>query len=197
MTTLPATYEEAAMSRYAREWIDSCVRGPINPFSADAASAWLAGWLKVVASHNERSASFVLEMAIEGIDGADEALVELIEEHRARNEELGHALETYENIRLNRGRLPLHPPRGRPNENFVADLAIRYLVRDLMLEFPGLHLRRRDRTSKRPSYCSIAADALGKAEVRYVDEEAVRKICKARLGPPKSGVVRFVSHHIP
>jgi hypothetical protein len=195
MTTLPATYEEAAMSRYAREWIDSRVRQPNNPFSADAAREWLAEKLKVVACHNERSAAFVLEMAVEGIEGAAAALEELIEEHKARNEELGHALATYDNILLNRGRPPLHPPHGRPNENFVSDLAIRLLVRDLLRQFsPGLHRRRRSRTGKRPSACSIAADALSKAGVRYVDEEAVRKICDARLGPQKSGVVRFVSH---
>jgi hypothetical protein len=200
MTTLPAlpeTYEEAAMSQFASEWIDSCVRGPMNPFSADAARELLAGWLKVIACHNERSAAFVLEMAIEGIEGADEALRELIEEHKVRNEELGHALATYDNILLNRGSPPLHPAHGRPNKNFLADLAIRLLVRDLLLQFPGLHRRRRSRAGKQPSACSIAANALGKAKVRRVDEEAVRKIVEARLGPQKSGVVRFVSHALP
>ena len=191
--TLPVTYEEAAASSYAREWIDRVRAGPVDPFSADAAREALARWLKVIACHNERSAAFVLEMAIVGIEGASEALEELIKEREAGNEEIGHALATYENIRLNRGRPPIHPPRGRPDENFLADLAIRYLVRDLLLQFPGLRLRRRNRAGK-PSACSIVADALG--NLRSVSEDAVRKIVEARLGPQKSGVVRFISHAI-
>ena len=197
MTTLPAlpvTYEEAVMSRYVRERIKAVRAGPVDPFSPAAARAWLREKLKVIACHNERSASFVLEMAIVGIEEADDALAELIKEHKARNEELGHALATYDDILFNRGPSPIHPPRGRQNDNFLADRTIRYLVRDLMRQFPGLHLRRRDRTSKQPSYCSIVADAI--RGVRLIDEEAVRKIYQARLGPQKSGVVRFVSHQV-
>jgi hypothetical protein len=128
LSALPVTYEAAVMSRYARERIKAVCAGPFDPFSPAAASAWLAAKLKVIACYNERSASFVLEMAIEGIEGAHEALCELIYEQKARNEELGHALATYDNILLNRGPPPLHLPRGRQNDNFLADLAIRYLV---------------------------------------------------------------------
>jgi hypothetical protein len=194
MTTLPATFDEALMTAYAREWIDRARARTPNPFDDATARAELREYLKVIADHNERSAARVLEAALTGIDGAHDALADLIEERNVRGEALGPTLSTYVHILLNRGPPPVHPPHGRPNQNFRADATIRYLVRDLLQQFPALRLRRRDRTSQRPSACSIAADALSKAGVRPIDEEAVRKIIEARLDPQKSGVVRFISH---
>jgi hypothetical protein len=114
------------MVQYAREQLEAVRSGPVDPFSIDAARAEARRMLKAIAGHNERGAAFVREMALAGMEGAHAALADLIEERNVRGEALGPALSTYAHNLLNRGRPPIRPPRGRPNENFLADLVIRY-----------------------------------------------------------------------
>jgi hypothetical protein len=197
---LPVTYEEAVMLQYAREKLEAVRAAPDNPFDGATYRAELRSMFKTIADDNEVYAAQVLCMATNGIEAAQGAMYDLIMERNAHGVALGPACSTYNTLLIAKNIPPVRPPRGRPNENFLTNLVVKYLVLDLLQQFPGLRFCRtgggRPGKARRPSACSIAADALGKVAGRNANEEAVRKIVEARLRPPKSGVIRFISDAI-
>jgi hypothetical protein len=202
---LPATFEEAAPMQRAREMLRAA-RGAFedgDPFDAAVASAAVRQMLKAIADSNERNAAHIVRLANVGSEDADEALRDLISERNARREPLGMALGTYVNMI---GGSPHREPRGAPVSNFLANFVIVMMLLGLKHQFPMLRLRRsqgaRPGKARRPSACSIVSNVLIEAGLNRGGEESIRRIWEhygppaipSRLGPPKNGVLRFISH---
>jgi hypothetical protein len=190
-----AGVEALEMTQYAREWLRAA-RGGENgdPFDNGVMHAMQRQMLKMIAAEGEPNCALVVRLAISETEDAHEALVDLFNERCARGEPIGMALATYYNMHTGAPRV--RPPEGR-QRNFVADYGIALLIIAIMAQFVGLKLRRNP-VSKRPSACSVVAEALCKEGLGRGGEEAIRKIWE-RYGPPaipgrppQPGVVRFI-----
>ncbi len=196
-TPLPS-YEDAAL-QYAREAFKRAHDADV--FEESVMRATLRAMLKEIVDAHEMNATYVVQLALAGSADAHGALAEVIAERTARSDPLGPALAFYMNTRNGPAVTPSRLPRGRPNENFLVNYVIVRIVLDLMRQFPGLPLRRR-LGGRQQSICSIAAKAAAEIGAHRGGEEAVRKIWEqygppaipSRMGPPKPGVVRFISH---
>jgi hypothetical protein len=199
---LPTSFEEAAPMQCAREML-RVARGAFeggDPFDAAVARAAVREMLKAIVDSSERNASRIVLLANQGSEDADEALRDLISERNERREPLGMALGTY--VNMIGGPPPPREPEGHPGSNFLANYVIVLMLLGLMLQFPRLRLRRRG--TRRPSACSIVSAVLIEAGKNRGSEESIRKIYEhygppaipARMGPPKNGVLRFISHDI-
>jgi hypothetical protein len=184
-TRLLATVDphEAEIRQDAKEFLRRMRSGEGDPFDADAPHEWTRAYYKAIAASGERNPTFVADAARAGMADAHEALADLISERNSRGEPPGMALGSYIDSVFNRGGpAPVRLPEGRTQENFVADLAVVFLLIYLQRKH-GLKLRRNP-ASKHPSACSIAADVLREAGVwAWGGEERVRKVWE-RHGPP-------------
>jgi hypothetical protein len=194
---------DAAATQYALEKIRAICASDVDPFAADAGHVFVREKVKAIADRCEANAAFVVTMANAGTEHAYPALAELISEHNSAGEPLGPALTAYAEMIRQSGPARVRLPRGRRQENALADLIIVYMVLDLIQTF-GLNPRRGPDTT-RATACSIVADVLRAERVwDWGGEERVRKIW-VRHGPPAiatyrrpplPGVVRFTSDDI-
>jgi hypothetical protein len=184
VVTLPASYDEAIMMQFARDWLaavracDFLALG--DPFNNDAARALVRRVAANLADLHERNAARLVDLALAGAEEINQGLMDLIAERNAAGIPLGAALATYVNITGDRPP-ELRRPHSRPRDNILADFIIIVLIIELMKRFPMLSLRRSSR--KKPCAFSITAAALVEAGIGRGSEEAIRKIWE-RYGPP-------------
>jgi hypothetical protein len=219
MTRLPATFEHAEMAALEAEAVDRARRfvrklksgappefSPLPPgvaflgeaaptswFGRENSRSWAKTWLKRAAS-NPNLAAHVCSLARSGSTPADEALRDLIREHKEHDEKLFTSLRAYDiEITQSAGRRR----RGGWERAEVAlrDIAVLCVIVDICYAF-GLPPTR-SRTSKpghgRLSGCYIAALAL-KAESEAISESAVVKVWTrySRLVAPEGGWSRYL-----
>jgi hypothetical protein len=193
---LPPTIDEARALARAHSWLVTIraadflrLTDPSNdratfqlgdPFNDDAMHELLRRTFKGLADLHPRNATRVLQFALAGVEEADQALKDLISERNTRGEPLGHALATYTDILAYQGTRQARRPVGRQRGNFLANWVIVCLLLDLRKHL-GLPLKRR--TSRRPSCCSVVAEALTKIGIGRGGEDAIWKIWRD-YGPP-------------
>ena len=163
MMQLPATYAEAEMRAFARDWLAAAF-APGAPFHPDTDVVPL---MKAFADRHPVGTDEIAYLAENGSTEADEALHELIIERGERNEPLGSVLNAY-NIKLIRQRNS--PKKSGPARagNLKRDLGITMLIMALMDRFgmavtdnPG---------SKRPSASTVAAAVLSDAHIGVIPD---------------------------
>jgi hypothetical protein len=116
----------------------------------------------------------LIEFARAGWDDADIALREMFIERANRTEEISPYLRTYIAGIISR---PINAPVGpKPATNIAADIAIAMVVFTLML--PPHNLKAQRSTRRKPSACSVAAQALAEAGLHRGGEQAIEKIWK-------------------
>jgi hypothetical protein len=216
MTRLP-TIEDAGMAALEAEAIDSARRfvrklksgtppefSPLPPgvalpgeaaptswFGRENSRSWAKTWLKRAAS-NPNFAAHVCSLARSGSTPADEALRDLIREHKERDEKLFTSLRAYDiEITQSAGRRR----RGGWEWTEVAlrDMAILCVIVDICYAFGLPPTRSRRSTRERLSGCHIAALALA-AEHEAISESAVVKVWTryGRLVVPEGGWSRYL-----
>ena len=216
MTRLP-TIEDAGMAALEAEAIDSARRfvrklksgtppefSPLPPgvallgeaaptswFGRENSRSWAKTWLKRAAS-NPNFAAHVCSLARSGSTPADEALRDLIREHKERDEKLFTSLRAYDiEITQSAGRRR----RGGWERTVVAlrDMAILCVIVDICYAFGLPPTRSRRSTRERLSGCHIAALALA-AEHEAISESAVVKVWTryGRLVAPEGGWSRYL-----
>ena len=183
MTTLPATYAEAAAAegvRIALEWIAEH-SGPTGVFGPFGDQLYGRITMKMWAQAHPLGADDIIYLAETGSHEAQAALVEVISERSARNEPLG-ALGAYNTRCHRRG-----PPRKRgpkAMDNFVRDVGIFSLLCKLRRQ---LNLKPNfNAGSKMPCASVIAAQALAAAGIVHLTPKAVEKIWERYL-PVEAG----------
>jgi hypothetical protein len=216
MTRLP-TIEDAGMAALEAEAIDRARRfvrklksgtppefSPLPPgvallgeaaptswFGRENSRSWAKIWLKRAAS-NPNFAAHVCSLARSGSTPADEALRDLIREHKERDEKLFTSLRAYDiEITQSAGRRR----RGGWERTEVAlrDMAILCVIVDICYAFGLPPTRSRRSTRERLSGCHIAALALA-AEHEAISESAVVKVWTryGRLVAPEGGWSRYL-----
>jgi hypothetical protein len=218
MTRLP-TIEDAGMAALEAEAIDRARRfvrklksgtppefSPLPPgvalpgeaaptswFGRENSRSWAKTWLKRAAS-NPNFAAHVCSLARSGSTPADEALRDLIREHKERDEKLFTSLRAYDiEITQSAGRRR----RGGWERTEVAlrDMAVLCVIVDICNAFglPPTRSRRSKPGHERLSGCYIASLAL-KAEGEAISESAVVKIWTryGRLIVPEGGWSRYL-----
>jgi hypothetical protein len=216
MTRLP-TIEDAGMAALEAEAIDRARRfvrklksgtprefSPLPPgvalpgeaaptswFGRENSRSWAKTWLKRAAS-NPNFAAHVCSLARSGSTPADEALRDLIREHKERDEKLFTALRAYDiEITQSAGRRR----RGGWDRTKVAlrDMAVLCVIVDICDAFGLPPTRSRRSTRERLSGCHIAALALA-AEHEAISESAVVKVWTryGRRVAPEGGWSRYL-----
>jgi hypothetical protein len=175
MTTLPATYAEAAALEFARGWIAK-QREPGGVFHPDSEITYGHVLMKAFALAHPFGADEIVYFAEHGSTQADLALRAIIAERTDRNEPLGAVLGAY-NIRL------LNPGRRRPGParaaNFLRDVGISELIAALVARFK---LRPTRNTATRgPSASSVAAQALNGAGIISLSPKGIEHIWRRYL----------------
>jgi hypothetical protein len=192
MTKLPATLEDTEIAAIegtavarARRYVNRLKGGEISAqplelrdsegaapwswFGGENSRAWVKARLKALAANPQR-ASFVCGLARDGLSVADEALREIIVEHKERDEKLLTSLRAYD-IEIMQAR---RRRRGGwdTTEVVLRNLAIVCVIADICHAF-GLPPTR-SRASRRHglSGCYIAARAL-EEEREAISESAV------------------------
>jgi hypothetical protein len=192
MTKLPATLEKAEMAAVevaavarARRYVRRLKSGAISAqppelrdsegvaqwswFGRENSRAWVKARLKALAVIPQR-ASFVCGLARDGHSVADEALREIIVEHKERDEKLLTSLRAYDiEIMQTRRR-----PRGGwdTTEVILRNLAMVMIIRDVCDAFDLPPTRSRASRRHGLSGCYVAARALGE-EREAISESAV------------------------
>ena len=168
---LPATYVEAEAVAFARAEIAWFRDNPVSLFGIDV-NFLDAGDNRRFARHAVKTHALAhplnmmktADYARAGWDLADEALREAIIEFLDRGEPMPTYLASY-NMEVARGGFR-HVPGPKKADNFFRDLALMMVVEKLVEKF-GLKPTR-NRASKRPSACSILAQAIGLSEPAIV-----------------------------
>lgn len=204
--TLEAAVETAAVAHARRhvcrlksgeisaqplELRDSEGAAPTSWFGRENSRSWAKTWLKRAAS-NPNFAAHVCSLARSGSTPADEALRDLIREHKERDEKLFTSLRAYDiEITQSAGRRR----RGGWERTVVAlrDMAILCVIVDICYAFGLPPTRSRRSTRERLSGCHIAALALA-AEHEAISESAVVKVWTryGRLVAPEGGWSRYL-----
>jgi hypothetical protein len=184
---LPSTFEDAAVA-HARRHICRLKSGEISAqplelrdsenaaswswFGRENSLAWVKARLKLLAVIPQR-ASFVCGLAREGLSLADEALREIIVEHKETDKKLHTSLRAYDIEITQAGRRRRR--RWDTSEVILHNLAIAMIVADVCRAF-GLPPTR-SRASRRPglSGCYVAARAL-EEEREAISESNVVKV---------------------
>jgi hypothetical protein len=163
--TIPASALPPELARFDND-------PPISWFTRENSRAWVKARLKADALKPQR-ASYVCGLARAGWTVADEALREIIVEHKERGEKLLTSLSAYDiEITQSAG----SPRRGGwTAEVVLRDLAILCVVADSCHAFDLHPTRSRSPESHGLSGCSIAAAALYQENVA-VSEPAVVKV---------------------
>ena len=148
--------------------------------------------LQKAAASNPNFAAHVCSLARSGSTPADEALRDLIREHKERDEKLFTSLRAYDiEITQSAGRRR----RGGWERTEVAlrDMAILCVIVDICYAFGLPPTRSRRSTRERLSGCHIAALALA-AEHEAISESAVVKVWTryGRLVAPEGGWSRYL-----
>jgi hypothetical protein len=182
---LPASFEEAAMLAFARDWI-AVVRnvdllGVADSFNTEAAHRMVRRMTAVMAEEHPRNAARLVDLALAGAEDVHQGLLDLIAEKNAAHVPLPAALATYATIINDRGPPVPRRPSCRPRDEFLANFVICCLLIAIQRRFPLLKFRRSSR--RKLSACSIVADVLIEAGIGRGSEEAIRMIWE-RYGPP-------------
>jgi hypothetical protein len=183
---LPATFEDAAVAHARRhvcrlksgeisaqplELRDSEGAAPWSWFGRENSRAWVKARLKALAVNPQRT-SFVCGLARDGLSVADEALREVIVEHKERDEKLLVSLRAYDIEITRAGR---RRRRGwDTTEVVLRDLAMACVVAEVCHAFDLPPTRSRASRRHRLSGCYVAARALSE-EREAISESAVVK----------------------
>jgi len=217
MTRLPATFEHAEMAALEAEAVDRARRfvrklksgappefsplppgvallgkaAPMSWFGRENGRAWAKAWLKTAAS-NSNLASYVCSLARAGWTPADEALRELIREHKERDEKLFTSLRAYD-IEITQSAARRRRGGWDRTEVSLRNMAILCVIVDICYAFGLPPTRSRRSTRERLSGCHIAALALV-AEHEAISESAVVKVWTryGRLVAPEGGWSRYL-----
>ena len=170
---------------------DSEAAAPWSWFGREHSRAWVKARLKADAL-NPQKASYVCRLARAGWTVADEALREIIVEHKEHDEKLLTSLRAYDiEITRTAGR----PSGGGwdPSEMVLHDLAIASVVAEVRRVFGLPPTRSRASRRHRLSGCYIAARAL-EEEGEAISESAVVKAWTryGRLVAPEGGWSRYL-----
>ena len=162
---------ETISARAPLELRDSEGASPWSWFGRESSRAWVKARLKALAVIPQR-ASYVCELARDGHSVADEALREIIVDHKERDEKLLTALRAYD-IELTQAR---RRRRGGwdPTEVILRNLAILMVVADVCRAFRLPPTRSQASRRHCLSGCYIAAQAL-EEEREAISESAVVK----------------------
>jgi hypothetical protein len=173
MTTLPATLGEAEALAFARADL-ACLREhrfselgiDVRMFDEGDNRRYARQAIKVHALSHPLKMMDVADGARAGWRLAEEALRELIIEYLDRGEPMPTYLAAY-NMELARGRRP-HEPGPQKEDRFLRDVALVVAVERIAGKFQLKTTRSRSGKSKRPSACSIDAQAAGLGESSIV-----------------------------
>ena len=157
---------------------------PLHPATGHA---YFRRIMKQQALRNPDAMLAVIDLAHAGWDEADLALRELIMEFTNRGEALPAFLVTY-TAEVLTGRVAAWPRGPKPTAHIIQDPAICLLVSELIERF---HLKPRRTSKRRPSACSVAAQALAEAGLHRGGEKAIEAVWHKyrRLFPLRGEVV--------
>ena len=182
-TTLPPTFHEAGMRRFARDWLAfarASMPGLGDPFDHEAMHRLVRASLKELADWHERNAARIVDLALAGFEDAHDGLMDLIAERSASSVPLGGALSTYVNILGSRP--PRHRmPRHRPRQSFLRELRRRGFRHRIKAAIPRAAAAAQHH--RRASVFSLISETLIEAGLGRGSEEAIRKIWRD-YGPP-------------
>ena len=163
--------KSGAISAQPLELRDSEGAAPWSWFGRENSRAWVKTRLKALAADPQR-ASFVCGLARDGLCVADEALREIIVEHKERDQKLSTSLCAYD-IEITQGMRRRQGGRDT-TEVVLRNLAILCVVADVCHAFALPPTRSRASQRHGLSGCYIAARALSE-EREAISESAVVK----------------------
>ena len=186
--TLPVTLQEATALQAAHEFIDKLrtldfFNTGVDSWHPNAGRLWLRHlmqfYVNSTGAGEGRKLLFLMAVARAGSKEADDFLRNMFTEQTHRNEEISPFLKTYIAEVLNQ---PIKARPGPKNaSNIAANVAIAALV--LTLTEPPFNLTPlRGLSKRRPSACSVLAQALAEAGLHRGGEKAIEKIWQ-RIGP--------------
>ena len=183
--SLPVSFNEAAALEAAREFIRKLGEFEfwdglgVNAWHPDAGRRWLRQAMKNFVTCNGagegQALLLLIEFARAGWDDADITLREMIIEYHHQGKIFPPFLAAY-NAEIVAAHMVRPPPGPRRADNIAADVAIASLVFTLTLPPHSLKARRTSR--RKPSACSVTAQALAEAGMHRGGEEAIEKIWK-------------------